>query len=70
MMDNLSANGNSLTGRIRVAGLLVGLGLIVELVTLLWNHPLSFLAFAFVGAPLVLAGVLVYLVSLARHAPS
>lgn len=50
--------------RLRWAGLLIALGLVVQLVTFIWIHPLAFIAFATVGCPLVLAGVLLYLYSI------
>jgi len=53
-----------LVRRLRLAGLLVVLGLLVELSTLLWSHPTAFLAFLGVGAVLVAAGILVYLGSI------
>ena len=45
---------------LRHAGLLITLGLIVELITLNWAHPTAFLAFAFFGATLVALGVIRY----------
>ena len=51
--------------RLKLSGLLVGSGLAVEAFTLLWAHPTAFLAFLFLGAALVGAGILVYLWSLA-----
>lgn len=51
--------------RLRTSGILVGLGLAVEGFTLLWSHPTAFLAFLFLGAVLVGAGVLIYLWTLA-----
>lgn len=50
--------------RIRLAGLLIVLGLISQLVTFLWIHPLAFMAFLLLGCPLVAAGILIYLYSL------
>ncbi len=50
--------------RIRWAGILIAAGLIVQMLTLLWTHPLAFVAFLLVGCPLVAAGVLLYLYSL------
>jgi hypothetical protein len=50
--------------RIRWAGLLVISGLLVQLLTMSWSHPLAFMAFLMIGCPLILAGVLIYLVSL------
>ena len=51
--------------RIRWAGLLVVIGLLVQLLTMSWSHPLAFMAFLIIGCPLTLAGVLLYLFSLA-----
>jgi hypothetical protein len=48
----------------RVSSALIILGLIAEIVSLLWFHPLAFVLFAFVGASLIGLGILVYLVSL------
>lgn len=45
------------------SGLIV-LGLLVEIITLLWFHPLSFVLFLTVGVLLIGLGVLVYLISL------
>ena len=49
---------------LQVSSALVILGLLVEIASLLWFHPLSFLLFAFVGASLTGLGILIYLVSL------
>jgi hypothetical protein len=40
---------------------LVLAGLVAQILTLFWNHPLAFMAFLMVGVPLTAAGVLVYL---------
>ncbi len=53
--------------RLRLSGILVGGGLLVEMITLYWSHPLAFFAFAGLGAGLVGAGVVVYLFSLVSH---
>ena len=50
--------------RLRISGLLVGVGLLLQFFTIFWNHPLSFLLFLALGIPLTLAGVLIYLISL------
>jgi hypothetical protein len=50
--------------RIRLAGLLVIAGLVVELVSLRWSHPTSFLLFLFMGGSLMAAGVLLFLYGL------
>ena len=53
--------------RTRRAGLLIGLGLLVQLLTFIWVHPLAFITFLAVGCPLVAAGVFLYLYALAVH---
>jgi hypothetical protein len=54
---------------LRISGVLLILGLAVELISLLWGKPLSFILFACIGGLLMLAGILLYLYSLvASHA--
>ena len=59
-----------LAGRLRAAGVLIAAGLGVELVTLLWNHPVSFFLFLVPGAILVGAGMLLYLWSIVTRGES
>lgn len=54
-----------LSRRLRLAGLLVGLGLVIEAATLLWSHPTAFLVFVLLGGLLVAAGAVVYLLTIA-----
>jgi hypothetical protein len=49
---------------LRISSGLVIAGLLLEIVSLLWFHPLSFVLFAFIAATLIGLGILVYLVSL------
>jgi hypothetical protein len=49
---------------LRVASALIIVGLGIEVVTLLWFHPLAFGLFAFVAAPLIALGILLFLVPL------
>jgi len=58
---------NFIERRLRWSGILVGVGLIIQMLTLLWTHPLAFVAFLLIGCPLVVVGILLYLVSLAAH---
>jgi hypothetical protein len=58
----LNTIGNRLL--LRISSGLVIVGLLVEIVSLLWFHPLSFVLFAFVAASLIGLGILVYLASL------
>ena len=50
--------------RLRIAGVLIVLGLIVEALSLIWNHPLSFVAFLGIGGLLLFLGIVVYLAAL------
>lgn len=50
--------------RIRLSGLLLILGLLVELGSLYWSHPTAFLFFLLLGGLLMAAGILIYLLSL------
>ena len=50
--------------RIRLAGILLIAGLLVELVTLRWSHPTAFLFFLLLGGALMALGIGVYLLSL------
>jgi len=49
---------------LRISGTLLIIGLLIEGVSLHFNHPLSFLGFMFVGGALLIAGVALYLLSL------
>lgn len=49
---------------LQVSSALIILGLLVEIASLLWFHPLSFVLFVFVGATLIGLGILIYLASL------
>ena len=55
--------------RVRLAALLICVGLLVQLLTLLRIHPLAFMAFILISCPLVVAGVLLYLYSIVSHQP-
>ena len=45
------------------------LGLLVEIASFLWFHPLSFVLFVFVGVILMGLGIVVYLLSLVFAVP-
>lgn len=55
---------------LRISSALIILGLLVEIASLLWLHPLSFVLFAFVATSLTGLGILVFLVSLVFPARS
>ena len=56
--------------RLRISGVLIILGLAVELLSLIRIHPLAFMCFLLVGGGLLAAGVILYLVSLVHIAPT
>jgi hypothetical protein len=60
----MNTESTSIQPRLRVPGILLILGLAIELISLLWNKPLAFILFAFVGGAFLLAGILLYLYSL------
>ena len=49
--------------RLRISGLLIVLGLLVEGFSLIRIHPLAFLSFMFIGGGLLVAGIAIYLYS-------
>ncbi len=49
---------------LQVSSSFIILGLLVEIVSLLWFHPLSFVLFVFLGATLIGLGIAIYLISL------
>jgi hypothetical protein len=53
--------------RIRWSGLLIAVGLLLQLLTLPLTHPLAFVGFIVLGCPLVAAGILLFLYSLVSH---
>jgi len=55
---------------LRFSSALIILGLAVEIISLLWFHPLAFVLFAFVGIVLIAVGILIYLTSLVFAIPS
>ncbi|HEV2326712.1 MAG TPA: hypothetical protein VGS10_22425 [Terracidiphilus sp.] len=49
---------------LRLSSILIVAGLLVEITSLLWFHPLSFVLFAFAATVLIGLGMLAYLLSL------
>lgn len=56
--------------RLRIAGILLLLGLGVEAASLHWAHPTAFLIFVLVGGFSMAAGIVVYLYSLLPAPPT
>ena len=56
--------------RIRLAGALTAAGLLVELLTFRWSHPIGFVLMLVAGGGLVVLGVGLYLWALLAGPPS
>ena len=52
---------------LRIAGTLIMVGLLIELGSLLWSHPLAFILFMAAGGLLMAAGIIAYLYALVSH---
>jgi energy-converting hydrogenase Eha subunit E len=59
-----SAQDSFIRRQLRLSGLLIMVGVAVEGITLLWNHPLSFVAFIAVSGISISAGVVLFLLAL------
>jgi hypothetical protein len=53
-----------MAARLRIAGLLIFLGLLIEGLTLSWNSPIAFLVFLGIGGLLIAIGIVFFLLSL------
>jgi hypothetical protein len=67
MVSRISANEPLNVKQIRVSAILLILGLLIESLTFLWNHPISFWVFLFVGGGFVLSGIVVFLYTFIAH---
>lgn len=57
-------NGKLMLRRLRISGILLILGLVVEALSLCWNTALSFMSFVVLGGLLFASGILLFLYSL------
>ena len=53
-----------LHSRLQLSGILMAVGLLIQVVTLYWAHPLAFVLFILLGGTLVTVGILLYLYAL------
>jgi hypothetical protein len=60
-----NAKGFPITGY--CTGMLIGVGLVLQVLTLFSIKPLSFMAFLMIACPLVAVGILLYLYTLVSH---
>lgn len=56
--------------QLRRAGVLVAAGLLLQFLSLLPLHPLAFIAFVGLGVPVMVLGVILYVLTLLHHAES
>jgi RsiW-degrading membrane proteinase PrsW (M82 family) len=56
--------GDSMSRLLRISGVLVISGLLVEALCLVWSKPIAFVVLACLGGAVISAGVLVFLYSL------
>jgi predicted membrane channel-forming protein YqfA (hemolysin III family) len=64
----MQTQANPLHARMRLSGAFIILGLVIQALSLLWNHPLSFIAFVTVGGLLLAIGIVLYLLTLVNMA--
>ncbi len=67
MASRIRANEPLNAKQVRVSGILLILGLLIEALTLVWNHPISFWVFLFVGGGFLLIGIVVFLHTFIVH---
>ena len=53
--------------RLQLSGILVAAGLLIQMVTLYWAHPLAFVLFIVLGGTLITGGILLYLYAIASQ---
>ncbi|MGD0569464.1 MAG: hypothetical protein ABSA78_13775 [Candidatus Sulfotelmatobacter sp.] len=56
--------------KLRISGILLILGLLVEALSLCWNNALSFMSFVVVGGLFFASGILLFLFALVSSKPS
>jgi hypothetical protein len=60
----MTENSSRLQRKLKTAAYLLIPGLLVEVITLYWAHPTSFLLFISLGGILILAGIAIYLLAI------
>ena len=62
-------SGDSMDRRLRISGILVIIGLLVEALCLVWSRPIAFVVLVGLGGALIGLGVLLFLYSLVSGPP-
>jgi len=60
----MNGSASRLQRKLKTAGWLLIVGLVVEAVSIYWANPTSFLLFIFLGGMLVLLGLAIYLIAI------
>ena len=61
--------GESMSRRLRISGIFVIIGLLVEAICLVWSKPIAFVVLVCIGGALIGVGVLLFLYSLISAPP-
>jgi len=61
--------GESMSRRLRISGIFVIVGLLVEAICLVWSKPIAFVVLVCIGGALIGIGILFFLYSLVSGAP-
>jgi hypothetical protein len=61
--------GDSMDRRLRISGVLVIIGLLIEALCLVWSRPIAFVVLVCAGGALIGLGVLLFLYSLVSAPP-
>jgi hypothetical protein len=60
----MAENSDRLQQKLKIAAYLLIAGLIIEVITLYWTSPLSFMLFIGAGGTLIALGIIVYLIAI------
>jgi hypothetical protein len=63
----MNTGGGKYSMPFRLSGVLLIIGLCIEVISLFWIHPLAFISFFVIGGVFLGAGVLLYLSSIIFH---
>lgn len=56
-----------ISSRLRAAGILLIIGLIIEILSFVWVHPLAFMSFLVIGCTFLGLGIVLFLWTLVPH---
>ena len=61
-------HSDSMERRLQISGILLLLGIMVEMLCIVWTRPVAFIVFVVIGGLFLALGILVYLMALiSRH---